>query len=210
MKHLDVKTSCGTTVSLAYELPRTLVFDCFVPGYGVCEADVDVGAEHIVINDVVERLDEHTRRMLPREFLAHDAVLEQASDVCAVFESVFDGSDITHDDVLTAIADMALHETELHRAYTSTGYWVPLSSRPMDEDDFRLASAMCLTHFIVEVLVERAQTLATKAAKQREKDAEALCESCAGSGEGYTPEGRCTRCDGRGVPRPVREWEDRP
>jgi hypothetical protein len=170
---LDLRTSCGTPVSLTCELPEQVRFDCFVPGHGTYECCIDPRAEEIL---VIEVRDPSTGAHIALEELERDecsAVLEQAGDVCAVFD--FEHG-VGHDDAkaLGAIADMALHETELRAAWSRaplavTKYASRFVEAPEDPCYRQESKAhQCLDGFINVVLVDRAQDMAEAAAKRRQ------------------------------------------
>lgn len=175
---LELKTSCGTTVTLTCELPDSVRFDCFVPELGICKAVVDPRSDEIDVLEV--RLPDGA----PVELDDDSAVLEQAGDVCAVFEatlaqSKFTGPKSEGDDcrTLTAIADMALHETELRAAWESvpddiTHFVSNHAPGRMTRYDGRpnplAACNLVLNAFITSTLVERAQAMAEAAVKRRQ------------------------------------------
>lgn len=205
-RDLNLKTSCGTTVTLAYELPDSVRFDCFVPGVGICAGYVDPRAEEISVVDLTSG--EPCPTTLPLDMHRMDAVLEQAGDVCRMLQLVLE-SQVRHGHradedgrTLTAIADMAMHESDAHTSWLRLPDNLRWSAHEpaFGKDD---TAHKILAAFIEEVLVERAQDMSTAAAKQRqaqwETEQDARCEHCDGSGEGRCG-GRCPVCGGKGRP----------
>lgn len=165
----------GHEAHVPYELPDSLRFDCFVPGQGVCEATVDVRAEAILVLEVRDQ---------PDWMMSSDAVLEQAGDVCAVFERSLESQrlmsaqytdrvpedDVADARVLSTIAEMALLESDLHTAWCRLPEPLrPSSCAPPDPRGPEESHAHhALQRFIEQTLVPRAQDMATAAAKRRE------------------------------------------
>jgi hypothetical protein len=162
---LELKTSCGTTVTLTCELPDMVRFECFVPEHGVCIAHVDPRGEEVEVLEVREVLDPPIgESRLPDDVCSHPAVIEQAGDVCAVFERALDSVRVWEDETLRAIADMAHLESDLHTA------WCRLPGVVRDEvvEPYQGKAPEALEAFITEVLVPRAQDMAEAAAKRRQ------------------------------------------
>jgi hypothetical protein len=200
MPDLNLKTSCGTPVTLPYELPDSVRFDCFVPGVGICETTLDARSEEVDVVDM--RGPDGVQYGVHGATEAEAAVLEQAGDVCAVFEralsrktlmSDYRSPDETPDPmVLTAIADMAMHETELRAAWERLPGAIRSRQHTMNERPLvtgardMTPSKAALRDFIEYVLLERAQAMATAAAKRRqaqwnEEQTEAHKEAYAGA-----------------------------
>ena len=186
MRSLTLKCD-GHEVHIPYELPDSLRFDCFVPGSGLCEAYVDVRSDKI---DVIE-----VRQHLPVNRMASatltdgaeymPAVLEQAGDVCAVFERALDLTRvdrISDATTLSTIARIAVLESDLHTEWCRLPAIVS-PPEPCESNERHSLAARSLKNFVADVLVPRAQDMATAAAKkrmtqweenQREMKAEAL------------------------------------
>lgn len=173
MKTLILKHG-GHEAHVPYELPDSLRFDCFVPEMGIGWACVDVRSDTI---DVVDSSG------IPCD---DPAVLEQAGDVCAVFERALSTQrlmsaqytgrvpehDVVNARVLSTIAEMALLESDLHTADLRLPE--PVRDEKGAPPDPRTPDDSYAHHrlmrFIHEVLVPRAQDLATAAAKRREAE----------------------------------------
>lgn len=170
-----------------YELPDSLRFDCFVPGYGILDVTVDARAEDISVTCVETKAGE----CLCSTLGDHDAVLEQAGDVCAVFERALRSHDTyisvgwttpeasSDRGLLSTIAEMALLESDLHTAWCRLpdsvteriSAYTPLCHERRDgTPNASMPSFKALESFITNVLVPRAQDLATAAAKRRQSE----------------------------------------
>lgn len=177
MKTLVLKHQ-GHEAHVPYELPDSLRFDCFVPSYGILDVTIDPRAEDISVTCVETKRGECMCATLG----AHDAAIEQAGDVCAVFELAFNllereraGWSLSANDrndlkVLSTIAEMALLESDLHTADLRLSALIreSTSAPPDPRDPNKSYAHHRLQRFIVNVLVPRAQDLATAAAKRRE------------------------------------------
>lgn len=198
MKPLILKYN-GHEAHVPYELPDAVAVDCFVPGYGVYKASVDVRAEDI---EVLEVRNPATGAFLELDEIEESeraAVIEQAGVVVrtfmealpiewsecaqakeddnpgwgpllAVTESSWVASARPSDmSILATIAAMAHHEKEAEIAF----YLLPGSIRcsiPMLSYSHNRMAERALAAFITHVLVHRAQDLATAAAKRREAE----------------------------------------
>lgn len=194
---LSITTSCGNTVQVPYTLPTTLTFDCFVPAVGIVKCDVDVSAEDIAITEVFHS---DGRSAMASGWQHTEPVIEQAGAVCWVVEGTLpppgsmpqrdNGSTapwvrwfnererwkgrVAPDDlaVLRHIADVAWHEQKASEAF----YRLPgevRSRRPMLSRRSEDTAPALLETFVHTILVERAQDMATKAAKARQQTWEA-------------------------------------
>ena len=168
MKTLVLKHR-GHEAHVPYELPDSLRFDCFHPEHGMCVAHVDLRQEEIWVTEVCRVDDDRKEESLGWSICSHPVILEQAGDVC----SVFDWENGTgHDDakVLSTIAEMELLESDLHTAWSRLPFEVADIKLAPTQVPTEWAAAKCLERFIREVLVPRAQDLATAAAKRREME----------------------------------------
>lgn len=223
---LSLTGSDGPPCEVPYTLPQSVRFDCFVPEAGICRAFVDISAEEVVVDELLQPGLNGAWYMLSLteldDRLTRD-VLEQAGDVCAVFERAlsapartlaagWEQKGITPDTAsdaktLTTIADLARHEQALRYAWgcippaLRTGNYVPEMLVAQVLEDTETPNMDCravrvLHAFIHKHLVERAQSMATKAARARQQawEAQQGCLPCGGSGEGVGPEGVCGRC----------------
>lgn len=169
MKTLVLKHQ-GHEAHVPYELPDSLRFDCFVPNYGILDVTIDPRAEDISVTCVETKRGECMCATLG----AHDAVLEQAGDVCAVFDDAglmgTPPSKANHVDasILSTIAEMAILESDLHTAWCRLPG--PVSDHTEAPENYAKDwhATKALASFITHVLVPRAQDLATAAAKRRE------------------------------------------
>ena len=177
--------SDGTPCEVSCTLPASLVFDCFVPGVGLCNCDGDVSAEEVVINDLWPKTgghgpDGHTHKHHAND----DAVLEQAGDVCAVFERILSTESspmlaCSPEDArtLTLIADLALAERKAHESWYALPGGIHRTvfgtQTPGDPDNALAPHRRAMGWFIHQHLVERAQDMATKAARARQQEWEA-------------------------------------
>lgn len=165
----------GHEAHVPYELPDSLRFDCFVPDFGMGWACIDLRSEEI---DVVDGC--HIGSIVVSGH--HPAVLEQAGDVYAVFELAFNllereraGWSLSTNDrndlkVLSTIAEMAILESDLHTLWLRLpGGMCPAAMEPASRPEDWLAKRV-LNRFITDVLVPRAQDLATAGAKRREAE----------------------------------------
>lgn len=169
MKTLIIKNG-GHEAHVPYELPSEVAVDCFVPEYGTFPAHVDLRGDKVVVTEVTG---------LPEWFCSHDAVLEQAGDVCAVFERALSTQDRDAQGcrdnpedlrILSTIAEMAHAESDLHTAWCRLPERVRESvDEPQDKPGLWKAS-QALEVFVINVLVPRAQDMATAAAKRREAE----------------------------------------
>lgn len=167
----------GHQAHVPYELPDSLRFDCFVPGYRVYVAAVDLRADAIHVIEIADRAGTGWLDLDELEENERAAVLEQAGDVCAVFEHALGLSTTAHfhrreEDarVLSTIAEMALLESDLHTAWSRLPVAVTeLTHEPVLDPRHWHATKM-LSRFVTNVLAPRAQDLATAAAKRRLQD----------------------------------------
>lgn len=180
MKTLILKHN-GHVAHVPYELPVGDWFDVFVPDHGICNASVMLRSEDIRVEEVTPK----GKGLIPDAIPGaenHPAVLEQAGDVCAVFELAFNlperqraGWSLSANDrndlkVLSTIAEMAHLESDLHTAWGRLPDDVRgVVDEPEDDPDCWKASR-ALQGFIENTLVSRAQDLATAAAKRREAE----------------------------------------
>lgn len=170
---LELKSSCGTTVTLTCELPDSVRFLCWVPGVGLTWASVDPRGDAFRIIDI-EKPGPDIDFLTDMGAEQMSAVIEQAGDVCAVFEKALDSVRVWEDETLRAIADMALHETELRAAWERLPGAIRARQCSRDEVPFvaggrsMTPSKGALARFISDVLVERAQDMAEAAAKRRQ------------------------------------------
>lgn len=198
MKTLILKHG-GYEAHVPYELPDAVAVDCFVPGYGVYKASVDVRAEDIEVPEVRNPATGAFLELDEIEESERAAVIEQAGVVVrtfmealpiewsecaqakeddnpgwgpllAVTESSWVASTRPSDmPILATIAAMAHHEKEAEIAF----YLLPGSIRcsiPMLSYSHNRMAERALAAFITHVLVPRAQDLATAAAKRREAE----------------------------------------
>lgn len=205
---LSLTGSDGTPCEVPYTLPQSVRFDCFVPEAGICVGHVDISADEVVVDELLQPgLNGAWYNLSLTELddrLTRD-VLEQAGDVCAVFERILSTEcnpimvcSAEDAKTLTTIADIANQESDLHLSWWKLAPEVAQRDKapqdPHNENDSYAFHA--LHRFIHTVLVERAQDVATKAARARQQawEAQQACVPCGGSGEGSTPEGVCGRC----------------
>lgn len=169
MKTLSMKCD-GHEVQIPYELPDSLRFDCFVPGMGVLEASVDLREDDVEVVDVRTA----SGAVVGGKVECRVDVIEQAGDVCAVFERALgvglktvDPTTLGDAPVLYAIARIAVLESDLHTEWCRLPDAVTNEvDAPSDEKEDGLAFH-ALAAFITKVLVPRAQDMATAAAKNR-------------------------------------------
>jgi hypothetical protein len=183
---LDLKTSSGAEVAVPVALPDAITFDCFIPGRGIMSAclhptSLDPKNADLGELDVWDPTDS-TRTVMRLEGREDDAAVEQAGDVLAhVVDRLMAGCTQTlpfppHHmapaTILRSIADMAEAEEAAVAAFRE----LPESiRRSMRASPFNLAvperrpsvEAMAV---YVSGLVEQAQDMAEKAAKEREGD----------------------------------------
>lgn len=168
----------GHEAHVPYELPDSFQFDCFIPLEGICAATADPRSDEI---DILEVRHPDGSFMSGSGYPA--AVLEQAGDVCAVFERALPGDlngqerwnrHAPREDVLalSTIAEMAILESDLHTAWCRLPEPLrPSSCAPPDPRDPNESHAHhALQRFIEQTLVPRAQDMATAAAKRREAE----------------------------------------
>lgn len=165
----------GHEALVPYELPESTWVTVFVPDHGICNASVLLRTEDIQVEEVGGPLSKPHCPIIPGAE-NHPAVLEQAGDVCAVFEHALGADHNNHLQsdvkVLSTIAEMALLESDLHTAWCRLPEPLrPSSCAPPDPRDPEESHAHhALQRFIEQVLVPRAQGMATAAAKRREAE----------------------------------------
>jgi hypothetical protein len=175
---VDLKTSSGTEVAVPVALPSAITFDCFVPGRGIMSAclhptSLDPKNADLGELDVWDPTDS-TRTSLRLEGQEDDAAVEQAGDVLSFIVDRLTRHDVSDSaPILRAIADMAEAEDAAVAAFRELPESIRRSMRATPVNlsvPEKRPSVEALAVYFSEVLVEQAQDMAERAAKEREGD----------------------------------------